>query len=229
MTHDQLARRVLSRVSCVDVIEARSAPGYPKSRIRKNPTLQSRKFESSGSLNLQNARISRKPAYRKLRHQEVCCGVSILGDVEQAERRLVFGDASPRMFEQRAWRTTGPPLRVRGRPKNKVTRGQPGKAGPQLSGAQNTYPAARRLKDSKNGRHSLHPADSRKALQSAGDNFSSWHLRVSVLRPIPSRCAASARRSRECFRAVRISVASNSRIKVAMIAGSLRSSRRATS
>src|SRR5690606_2554437 len=71
----------------------------------------------------------------------------ILDAVEQAERRLVFGDASPRMFEQRAWRTTGPPLRVRGRPKNKVTRGQPAKPAAALRRPK-YCPAARRLKDS---------------------------------------------------------------------------------
>src|SRR5690606_39329782 len=72
----------------------------------------------------------------------------ILDAVEQAERRLVFGDASPRMFEQRAWRTTGPPLRVRERPKNKVTRGQPAKPAEALRRPK-YGPAARRFKAQK--------------------------------------------------------------------------------
>src|SRR5690606_27570054 len=58
---------------------------------------------------------------------------------------------------------------------------------------------------------------------------SSAHLRVSVLRPIPNRWAASTRRPRQWARAAEINTLSKSRVSVAMMAGSLRDSRSRTS
>src|SRR5690554_6531818 len=73
------------------------------------------------------------------RNQKAWGGGVFWATSDQAEQPVIFGEASPRLFERRACRTTGPTPRVRGRPENNRLGGKPAKPAAG-SGAQNTPP-----------------------------------------------------------------------------------------